>query len=477
MAAATTLRLRHSSGSDHKWMVAAVAMLALAIGSGYALAMGEMAGLYVTVSLVCAIAVLLDFRIGALLLILLLPASRSTLFPHSLMGIAGLNPINLLILATIGSYLLSGKLQRAGALVPWPLLWLYAMPIALAGLIGMRQIDAIPSFLYELEVVTFDTPLQYLINYVIKPLLTVAVAVMIGAAAARSEKPERFIIPIAVSVWMIALLQIGFVLVLGVSLAALADPEARNVYEPLGIHANELGRIYMLALALLLFVWAETRRPGLKLFLLITLGVLATALLLTFSRTAFAGTFLVGALLLLWKFNARSLSLALLGAMLIVLFGVDILYSRLTLGVEESANAMSAGRIEGIWTPLIPEVAKSPIWGSGLGSMLWSFPMQSGTMIPTGHAHNAYLEALLDMGIAGLALLLAYFVHVWRGFRTLGANASLSPELRGLFQGATAALMAFFVACLTGGSLRPDTAYLWIAIGLMYGLLARRPAG
>jgi hypothetical protein len=67
---------------------------------------------------------------------------------------------------------------------------------------------------------------------------------------------------------------------------------------------------------------------------------------------------------------------------------------------------------------------------------------------------------------------------VWKGFRRFGADASLSPELRGLFQGATAGLLTYFVTCLVGSSLRPDPAlsYLWIAVGLMYGMRARRPA-
>ena len=49
--------------------------------------------------------------------------------------------------------------------------------------------------------------------------------------------------------------------------------------------------------------------------------------------------------------------------------------------------------------------------------------------------------------------------------------------IRDSFQGATALLIAFFVTGMAGGSLRPDpeAAYLWIAIGLMYGMLARRP--
>jgi O-antigen ligase len=104
--------------------------------------------------------------------------------------------------------------------------------------------------------------------------------------------------------------------------------------------------------------------------------------------------------------------------------------------------------------------------------------MQIEALRPTSHPHNAYLQTLLDMGIIGLALLLAYYAKVWKGFRALGSNAWLTPEMRGLFQGATAALLAFFATGLVGSSLRPEaeSAYLWLAIGLLYGVRGRRPA-
>jgi O-antigen ligase len=454
-----------------------MAMLGLAVGCGYTLAMGEMVGLYVALSLVLAVAVLFDFRTGAVLLILMLPFSASSLFPHGMLGITGLNPLNLLLMATIGSYLVFGRLQRAGALVPRPLLLLYIPPIILAGLIGMQHVYQIPSFFYEFGL-TFFTERQYLITTTVKPLVMVAAALMIGAAIARSERPERFIVAIAVSAWIVALIQLSFALSQGLPIAAMASPGLRSFYSPIGIHANDLGRLHLYAAALLLFVWAEARRPGWRLFLVITLAVLMLALVLTFSRASIAGAALVGALFLLWKFNARSLAFAIIGLLVVFALVGDALLARLTLGMDEGADAVSAGRIEGIWLPLLPELLKSPVWGNGQSSVLWSFPMLNGIMAPVGHAHNAYLEAALDMGFVGLGLMLAYFAHVWRGFHALGANERVSHELRGLFQGASAALAAFLFTGLVGSSLTPsaESAFLWIAIGLMYGVLARRPA-
>jgi O-antigen ligase len=474
--AATTAYQRYEGLAAHSWIAVTLAMLGLAAGCGYALAMGEIVGLYVALSLVCAVAVLLDFRTGAMLLVLALPFSASALFPHGMLGITGLNPLNVLLMATIGSYLISGRLQRAGAVVPRQVVLLYIPPIVLAGWIGMPHVYEIPSFFYEFGL-TYYTERQYFITTVLKPMVIVATALMVGAAAARSQKPERFIIAIAISAWVVALIQLGFVLSQGVPIGAMATPSARSFYVPIGIHANDLGRLHLYVAAMLLFVWAEAKRPGLRLFLLLTLGMLSLALLLTFSRASIAGAVLVAALFLLWKFNARSLALAIIGLMLVLVLVGDVLYARLTMGMGESADAVSAGRIEGIWLPLLPELLKNPVWGNGLSSVMWSFPMLNGIMAPVGHAHNAFLEAALDMGFVGLGLMLAYYVHVWRGFRGLGSNASLSPEMRGLFQGAAAALAAFLFTGLVGSSLTPDSesAYLWIAIGLMYGLRGRRP--
>jgi len=475
--AATSLRYGGAT-STHSGIAAAVGILGLALGSGYALALGEMAGLYVALSLALGVAVLLDFRVGAVLLLLMLPMSSSTLFPHQLMQMTGLNPLNVLVLATLGSYVIYGRLRAPGALVPKQVAWLYVLPIGVGGLIGSTHVHEIPAFFFETGGFDFYTPTQYLLAIAVRPMVIVGVALLIGAAAAQSQRPERFVVPIALSVWFIALIQIGYVIVQAPSIATLASAGERGFYTPMGLHANGLGRLHLFSATLLLFVWSECRRPTMKLFLAATLAVAGLALLLTFSRAAIAGAVVVAALFLMWKFNARTLALCIVAVLFAGLVGADALYMRLTHGFEGDANAISAGRIEGIWLPLLPEVLKSPLWGSGLHSIVWSFPMANDAMTRVIHPHNAYLEALLDMGIIGFTLLAAYYWHVWKGIRRLGSDEQLDGEMRGLFQGAAAALLAFFFTCMFGSSLRPEpeSAYLWIAIGLMYGLLARRRA-
>jgi O-antigen ligase len=251
------------------------------------------------------------------------------------------------------------------------------------------------------------------------------------------------------------------------------------------MHANELGRLYATAYALLLFTWVESRRTLFKLALLGSMGLVTVALILTFSRGALLAFILVNALFLIWRRNAKTLILfsALAGCVLLVL--PDAVYERASTGFgngpDIGAEALSAGRIEHIWLPLLPEIPRSPIYGNGLSSILWSEPMRRGpgvAILAVGHPHNAYLGALLDMGVAGLILLCAYFAHVWKGFRASSVDPAVSPTLRGFYMGAAAGLASLLVSYATDSSLTPgpEQSFLWLAIGMMYGQRAKRLA-
>jgi hypothetical protein len=72
----------------------------------------------------------------------------------------------------------------------------------------------------------------------------------------------------------------------------------------------------------------------------------------------------------------------------------------------------------------------------------------------------------------------AYFFHVWRRLGALSLDAALSAELRGFYQGAAAGLASFLIAGIVGSSLTPvpEQAFLWLAIGMMYGQRAKQTA-
>src|ERR1043165_369524 len=87
--------LRTEPGGNYTWILAAIGLVAFAAG--------EMGAFFAALSLIGAMAVMYDFRIGAVLLLIMLPMGATHLFPHSLMGIPGLNPNNVLVLAMLAS--------------------------------------------------------------------------------------------------------------------------------------------------------------------------------------------------------------------------------------------------------------------------------------------------------------------------------------------------------------------------------------
>jgi O-antigen ligase len=444
---------------------------------GIGLAVGELQALVASLTILACLAVIADFRIGAVLLVVMLPVEGSYLFPHSVFGVTGLNPLNLVLFATLVSYLIRG--ERLKSFLPKPLAWLFIVPIVIAGLIGSRHVDDIYPYFYDVEVIHFTDAFGYLRDLLVKPMLMVVASLVIAQAVIQSKKTENFLVPFIAAVWVMSLMAIGYVVSEGVSLGTLALTNERTFFSALGMHANDLGRLYAVAYALLLFTWGETKDLRLKSVIFVTMGVLTLALLFTFSRGAFVGWVGVNVLYLIWKFNARTAGLALLAGVIGLAFMPGAVVSRMSLGLVGGAdvNEISAGRIDEIWMPLLPELFKSPLWGNGLDATMWAKALWAEMMLPVTHPHNAYLQAILDMGLLGMGLLLAYYWHVYRTCRDLGSNPNLSPTMRGFFQGAVAGLACFIVTGFAGSSLRPtpEFAFLWIAIGMMYGQLGRRP--
>ena len=440
---------------------------------GAAVAAGGMGAALLCISIVACICCVIDFRVGVMLLIVMMPISASVLFPHAMFGITGLNPLNLLLVATLGVFMMraigTGGMK---GFMPKPLLVLYIIPIAVGAFIGMWHVPEIPTLFLSSEMIFFNTPATYVRDMFAKPMAIVLYALLIAAAVARSKQPERFVTPMLLSVFVMAALAITFVATSGVSLSQLAGTYSRQFFSKLGLHANDLGRLYAVAYALLLFVWDRTDRMVLKSVLLVAMFMVGLALLFTFSRGAFFGFLVVN---LIYLFSRRTMKTFLLAVILVplgVILAPGAFWSRLQAGVGEGLNEITAGRVDEIWLPLIPEVLASPPWGRGLGSIMWSDAMRYEQMAFVGHPHNAYLQAYMDMGIIGAAALVLFWIYAWVNFRRLAKDYRVSVELQGFFEGAAAGVIAMLVTGIAGSNLRPvpEQGFLWLALGIMWGV-------
>ena len=139
------------------WAVGAALLAGLA---GLGIVVAGVQALILCVALVAMIFIALDFRAGVVMLILLMPISASQIFPRAMLGVTGLNPFNMLLLATLLSFVVR-EAARGGlrGFLPKPLLWLYVIPIAIAGAIGSQHVGDIAAILRELGAISFDSTL------------------------------------------------------------------------------------------------------------------------------------------------------------------------------------------------------------------------------------------------------------------------------------------------------------------------------
>lgn len=462
---------RPAAGSLRSGFVLYAALGLIAVFAGLTVPiLGFLAPILLATALI-TLFILKDFRVGIVLVVLLTPISATSVFPHEMLGLKGFNPLNVILAATLGSYLLKRVLRGAEyRLIPWRMMWLYVAPITLAAVLGSRHVGEIPVFLKVAGLINFDSALGYLRDLYIKPMLLILSAILVGAAIRESRRPERLLIPAFIAAWLLALLVLLLIALSGVSLATLASASARHFLSITGLHANELGMIFNMAYALLLFMLPATM-GWVRALVLVSLAVLGIASVFTFSRAALGVFVFVNAAFFFSQRQIRALLVGGIGMWVVIAALPDAVVERATTGIAaENRQEVSAGRVDDIWLPLLPSVLKNPLIGSGLSSVMWSEPLRKGTMAPVGHTHSAYLGALLDFGVLGCGLIFAFFWYLWKGFRRL-SREDVSPIFRGFFGGAAVCVVILLLQGISDDKFVPTNSQvlLWLAMGILIG--------
>ena len=419
--------------------------------------------------------VLRDFRVGAVLLMLLMPVQYSPLLPQS----TSLNLVNLITVATFASLFLNHFMGRVELTrLPRFFWWAYFLPIAVGGLLGLRHIHEAPNIT---DYATLQTPFAYLMYSFVRPLLTIVAAWVVGAAVLRSKQPRLFVFPLMIASLLPALLMLAFEAKIGG--AGMGLMALRTMLDLLGMHANGFGQFFGIAFTVLLFMAPAMQRTRERLFLMMSIGVVLVALILTFSRGGYvvALSGFVAFVIIERKYKYAVMVVAVV--MAVGLAAPDALLGRLSTGIEETQSArgvaadkteaLTAGRVW-LWKLMLPEVKKSPLWGSGVGSVAWSAPAKAG-MIKFAHPHNVFLRVLLDLGLIGFGLMVAFCRLLVRRLRAVAADPATPPAMASLANGAWVALISMLLGDFAGGHYvsGPETSILWLAIGILLPLMAK----
>jgi O-antigen ligase len=454
---------RRSSRAGMAFLVLGLVLLAV-ISSLLIVVTGYFSVLLIV--MLCLLGLLMyDFRIAAGALMVFIPLSGTRLSP----SFNGLNAQNLLLfggLASYGLYRMGHKVNYR--LIDRKLLLCYLIPFLLVGLVGSNNAHTLAQLSGKVQEAVADRK-GFLLYYVLKPALLIAMAWLVAAAARNMKDPRRLITAFAFGALIPATFIAVYIPASGVSLSQLVN--FRSFLSALGMHANQFAVALNFSIATLLFAGLASPSPRRRLFLLSVAAFLSVTLLLTFSRGGYVGLLVILIAYMVYYRDGSKLLIALLVLAVGAFFIPDAVIERATLGVTHgSEQDLSSGRVHGIWLPLLPKVLDAPIFGHGLMYVGRSDLVTGGRMMMVGQAHNAYLDLLLDSGIVGLVLVLVFLHSAYRDFRTM-ASTDPDPLMQGFFRGASIGMLAWLVQAFTDDRLFPNQPQMmfWMAYGLMLG--------
>ncbi len=391
-----------------------------------------------------------------ILLLVLTPLGVGTFFPRSMLGITGMNPVNFIWLLAFSIALgatMSGRINPRFREY-------FSLPIMI--LMLLYGISFLRTFISINELTTYaefrPTHLSLLLTNLIKPLqifLTGWIVLVICQKHGNDRAVYKAIL-------LSACVYSGVILLVFLQHSVLSGGyrEGRHALsEIMGLHPNAIGAI---GIYFLFFVLISQDKVS---SLLRTVGLCAAFLIimLSFSRIGYLTTLILFGFFYR-KLPVRERRIAVVAGMLIfVIFSAQII-QRVYWGFAEegvgSGQTVDAGRIDGIWLPLLPQVEKRPAIGSGLLAILKSDASRRGLHV--NNPHSAYLQVLLDQGLLGLIIMLSVLGSIY-----LKARKHL--PLMGYL------VLIMMMEGLTGHTFYPEAQnYLWsVGYGLFIFTLAQ----
>jgi putative inorganic carbon (hco3(-)) transporter len=235
---------------------------------------------------------------------------------------------------------------------------------------------------------------------------------------------------------------------------------------PIG-ETNRYGQILLVLLPLAALTFATEQSPKLRVFVVVSAGLIAGGLLLTYSRGNLLAAVVVLVLMVFLRLlNSRHMMVLMLGiSVLVALFAPGVISRMATLerlkvffsGAHDTyqpADTSAVRRyVENVaaWRVFLDH----PVLGVGPGHFASYYSNAYGSRIglveqtQNYRGHNLYLETLAETGVIGFAflmsILLALMHGLWKERRRL---AECRPELSQLATGFFLALAAYAVSAI-----------------------------
>lgn len=395
------------------------------------------------------------------ILILSIPFSTTSLLDMHIMRVPGLKIINVLFVMTLFSFIHTKRFNKIRS----------DDKVFIIGMITFLSIALVRSTQY---ISLFSTLMGVHINvqtyfqsFLLKPLIIFSPFIYLLLLISDHQTLDRIFKVYIGSITLLSIFLLGLYMF---HTPNKTDFESVRVSlsNIMNLHGNGLATILTVSFPLVLsyFFIKKNILSAISLILpVFAIGIL-------YSRTAYLLIILSTIFYLVISKRFKLLPLIICLGVVLVFFIPNSMKDRAMTGLQaKNRNAISAGRIDNIWIPLINEISKSPrdiLIGRGRFAILFSKAHKSGIMLRTGHAHNMYLGAVLDVGLIGLMFFLGFFLFYLKKFLIHTRKVYVSTENREILYGIIVSIIVFLFAGMTGRSFFPTiTNYpIWFVLAL-----------
>jgi O-Antigen ligase len=446
-----------------------------------ALAVEPTAGMAIAVCPILVVWLSLDRNNMVLLFLFILPFSNALILGDNVLGIQGAKVSSIVAVLIFISMLFDNNLFTFNDVLEKKALLLFGAYVLVFVMIFARSVPNSELF-YVMEPRYFSADrMSYVLSYGVRPLTYLLPFFVILKRARSLEAIHEILAVIGLSIFVFSCLVLAVVFS---HVSVLSDPSRTQLavicQYYFGLHYNDIGTIYSIVCAPLLYL---AIRGGL--FWRLNFFLLIAIVLIIESRTTLIDVALVSAVYLVLQ-RKRVLLMAAGGAAAVIapfvlLPSLATLFSvGLTSNQDVTADALFSGRIVHIWVPLLGEWFSSPmllLFGAGRFGILTSPLMLVGEVLSVGHAHNAFIDFFIDSGLPLLVALVVALVYFLRRGWVLGTQFK-SP----LYWAVYLSVVSYMIQTVTGTSIYPtlDNMELFPLVAILVNLVrvghARMPA-
>lgn len=391
------------------------------------------------------------------LVLLVMPFSNSGVLSQNILGITGMKPFNLLAILMVGFWVMKGgrvlsfkdKIDKKATM-------LFYCYIVVFGIQFVRSFLNYDVLLIRLGGEFASSSLGYLLSYGVKSLLLTLSFVYI-CQLIRSKKQLHGVIAI-LTVSILVFSCVSMMLSFGIQTSGLQRNSVAKVFmDNLGLHYNNVATIIMLGIPLVFGISMELGKRYFWILIFLTAALISAG-----SRGAISSAALGTMFVFFLTFaNSNSNSkiktfVIIVSCFVLVAMSSGAIITFISGGEAEASFAeASNGRWDLMWLPLFSELIQKPlamIFGYGMFGMVQSDSyIYVRDFYQATHAHNAYLNLLVDAGLIVLLPFVITCIVLFKKALRYGKHIK-SP----IFYGLLGSFIAFMIASLSGRQFLPN---------------------